>query len=250
MNWKELMGYVSTAALLLPVLLIAILRLHRFKCFLALGIYYLLSFCYNLMSESYIHVGADFKRIFGIGNNLLELPLMFTFLAYFSNSPVLSKRIRFSVLLFIAFELIITLIYGYNKNAITIIMAPGLTLILLFSTWFTLRQIKITIIQGKATGKALMISSLLFAYGCYVLIYVLYYLLKTDDISEVFIMYFIAATLSALFLSAGMMIESKRIKKLEELKITRRELSVIYGQDPLKAASSKKAAAFENEQWN
>jgi hypothetical protein len=245
MNWKELMGYVSTAALLLPVLLIAILRLHRFKCFLALGIYYLLSFSYNLMSESYIHVGADFRRVFGIANNLLELPLMFTFLAYFSASPKLSKRIRFSVLVFVVFELIVTLIYGYNKEAITIIMAPGLTLILLFSIWFSLRQIKITIIQGKATGKALMISSLLFAYGCYTLIYILYYLVKSQEVSEIFTMYFVAATLSALILSIGMMIEKKRIKKLEELKITRRELSMIYGK-----SSSMTTTSIEEEQWN
>src|SRR5574338_852502 len=184
MNWKEIMGLISTVALLLPVVLIFALRLYRFKCFLALAIYYFLSFSYNLISENYIPVNAEFQRIFGITNNLLEFPLMFTFMAYFSFSAKLAKRIRYSVLIFLLFEIVIMAIFGYNKEAMTIIMAPGLSLLLFFSIWFSLRQIKVTIIQGKAIGKALMISSMLFAYGCYMLIYVFFYIVKSEEVTD------------------------------------------------------------------
>jgi hypothetical protein len=245
MNWKEMMGLISTITILLPIFIIAFLRLHRFKCFLALGIYYVLAFCSNLISEGYINVGADFKRIFSIAINMLDAPLMLIFLAYFSSSLILSKRIRLFVLFFIAFELLITFIYGYNKNSITIIMAPGLVMILGISAWFFLRQIKITILHQKATGKVLMISSMLFAYGCYALIYVMYYLVESNDVSDIFLMYFIAGTLSALILSAGMMIENKRIRKLEELKITRKELHSMYGE-----SHAKMTVELEKEQWN
>lgn len=250
MNWKDTMGIISSVALLTPVIVIFALRLQRFKCFLALAIYYLLAFSYNLMTESFITVNPDFKRFFGITNNLLELPLIFTFMAYFSSSPTLAKRIRHFVLAFVVFEVITTLVYGYNKEAMVIIMAPGLSLILFFTIWFSLRQIRITIMQGKATGKAVMISSMLFAYSCYVLIYILYYLLKSQEVSDIFTMYFIAATLSALILSAGMLIENKRIKKLEELKITRKELNMVYGQTTGEKPVPVKMAMIEREQWN
>ena len=250
MNWKEMMGLVSTVTILLPIFIIAFFRLHRFKCFLALGVYYVLAFCSNLITEGYINVAPEFKRIFGITNNMLDAPLMLIFLAYFSTSAFLSKRIRYSVLIFLAFELVISVIYGYNKNAITIILAPGLALILCISVWFFLRQIKITILHQKATGKVLMISSLLFAYGCYAIIYVMYYLIETKDVSDVFVMYFIAGTLSALILSAGMIIENKRLRKLEELKIARKELNSIYGNISSKKNVSPEHFLWGNEQSN
>lgn len=247
MNWKEIMGLVSTITVVLPILIIAFLRLHRFKCFLALGVYYIVNFLSNVITQNYIPAGESFKKFFGVTDNLLDVPLILSFLVYFSPSSFLSKRMRYSVFVFLAFEVIVTLIYGYNRNAITIIMGPGLALIFGICTWFFLRQVKIAVMYQKATGKVLMISALLFAYGCYVLIYIMYYLLETNAVSDVFLIYFIAGALSSLTLSAGMIIENKRIKKLEELKITRKELNAIYsGSSPEK----KSLSGIEKEQWN
>ena len=238
MNWKEMMGFVSTIILLVPVLIIALLRLNRFKCFLAAGIYYLFGFCNSFLKEGYINTPKEFNKIFEITYNLLDMPLMFIFLAYFSTSANLGKRIRISVLAFLTFELGIILIFGYTKEALTIIMAPGLAAVLFFSAIFFVRQIKITIQHQRATGKALMLSSLLFAYGCYALIYIMYYIIKTRDVTDVFVMYFIVTTLSALILSAGMVVENKRIKKLEELKQVRKELNSLYKEAPVKTITS------------
>lgn len=245
-----MMGLISTISILLPILIIAFLRLHRFKCFLALGLYYIIGFLSNLITENYIPASIDFKTYFGVTINLLDAPLMLIFLAYFSSSSSLSKRIRQSILVFLAFELIIILIYGYNKIAVTIIMAPDLALIFGISAWFFLRQIKISVMYQKAIGKVLMISSLLFAYGCYVLIYIMYYLVKTKAVSDVFVMYFLAGTLSAITLSVGMIIENKWIRKLEELKIARKELNMIYKDSGTKSAGSGKTSLIEKEQWN
>ncbi|HWC55183.1 MAG TPA: hypothetical protein VG676_16475 [Chitinophagaceae bacterium] len=250
MNWKETMGIISTVALLLPVILIFALRLYRSQCFLALAIYYFLNLCFNLMSENYIVVNADFKKIFGITNNLLEFPLMFIFITYFNYSATLARRIRYSVLIFLFFEIAVTAIFGYNKSAMTIIMAPGLSLLLFFSAWFSLRQIKITITQGKGIGKALMITALLFAYGCYMLIYVFYYIVKSEEVADIFTMYFIAATFSSLILSIGIFIENKRIKKLEELKQIRRELNMVYDKSQPVTTVSLDPSIIEKEIWN
>ncbi len=250
MNWKDIMGLISTIALILPVVLIFTLRLHRFKCFLALAVYYLLSFNYNLMSENYIPVSEGFRKFFGITNNLLELPLMLTFMAYFSFSSALAKKIRYSVLVFLGFEIVVTIFFGYNKEAMTIIMAPGLSLLLFCSIWFSLRQIKITITQGKATGKALMITSMLFAYGFYMLIYILYYVVKSEEVADIFTMYFIAATLSALILSVGILIENKRIRKLGELKLTRKELNMVYDKSQPVTTVSLDPSVMEKDIWD
>ena len=250
MNWKEMMGFISTIIFIVPVFIIVLLRLNRFKCFLALGIYYLLGFCNNLMKEGYIPAAKEFSQTFEITYNFLDMPLMFIFLAYFSKSLNLAKRIRIAVLTFLAFEFAVALIFGYNKNALTIIMAPGLVVVLFFSTLFFLRQIRIAIQHHRATGKALMLSSLLFAYGCYALIYVMYYIAKTEDVTDIFVMYFVVTVLSALILSVGMIIENKRIRKLEELKLVRKELSMLYGDPTAKKIVIPDPFFLENDHLN
>lgn len=250
MNWKEMMGFISTIVFLVPVLIIVLLRLNRFKCFLAAGIYYLLGFCNSILKEGYLHTPTEFNKIFEITYNFLDMPLMFIFLAYFSTSVNLGKRIRISVLAFLAFEVAVALIFGYNKEALTIILAPGLIAVLFFSALFFIRQIKIAIQHQKATGKALMLSSLLFAYGCYSLIYIMYYVIRTKDVSDVFVMYFIVTTLSALILSVGMVVESKRIKKLKELKLVRKELNMLYGNTETSRKTSGELFTWNNDVLN
>ena len=62
--------------------------------------------------------------------------------------------------------------------------------------------------------------------------------MKTEYVTDVFVMYFIVTTLSALILTVGMVVENKRIRKLKELKLVRKELSMVYGD----ATSSKKVS--------
>lgn len=242
MNLQELMGFIFTITLIFPIIIIISLRLYRFKSFLALGIYYLLGFCDDLMLQGYIQVSADFRRIYAVTNTLLDIPLLLTFLSYFSPASIISKRMKSLILVFIAFEILVTTIVGFDRNGLTIIIAPELAIILFFCGWFFIRHIKIAIAHGKAIGKAVMTASLLFAFGCYTLMYIMYYILKTQNTTDVFIIYLISSSLSVIAMSAGLLIENKRIKKLEELKITRKELKDIYSTSNMKKKLSGKSA--------
>jgi hypothetical protein len=138
---------------------------------------------------------------------------------------------KYLSLAFIIFEIIVTASIGYNKDALTIIIGPGLAIILFFSVLFFIRQIKIAITFWKGIGKALMISSFLFVFGCYSFIYVMHYIVRTPATSDVYIMYLISSMLSGILVFAGMIIESKRIRKLQELLVTRHELNLIYKKE-------------------
>ncbi|MBK5272484.1 MAG: hypothetical protein JJE22_15895 [Bacteroidia bacterium] len=110
----------------------------------------------------------------------------------------------------------------------------------------------------KASGKAIMTSALLFAYGCYSIIYLLYYVFKTHiengvlkqkELDVTVLIYFVVTTLSTVLMCAGLIIERKRIQKLNELKQTRKELSIIY-QDASHIPVRTVALDFDREQWN
>ena len=85
-----------------------------------------------------------------------------------------------------------------------------------------------TINNKKAIGKAIILSSFLFVIGCYGIIYIMHFILRTPETTDVYIMYLISSSVSAVVLSVGLIIENKRIQKLKELLVTRQELRMIY----------------------
>lgn len=227
------MGYISTVALTLPVALILSLKLYKNKYLAVLMVYYFSTLIYNLMTEKIIELPAEYVKGFGIINNLLDIPLALLYMLYFAKTEAFRKKIHITILAFSAFEILAIIFFGFTKNAITIIMGPGVLLTVTFSFIFFIDQIKDVIQFGKAPGKALMSASTLFLYGCFFIIYLFWYVMRTKDIENSFLVYFFVITLSSLLMSIGIFTEKKRFKMLEELDTTRKELSLLYPNEKI-----------------
>lgn len=244
------MGLISTIALFLPVVLILALRLGAHRTFPALVFYYLIVGAYNLMTEGFVWAGADTVRYWSICNNLLDAPLMLTFLTYFSPSPSFTKKMRITIAALIGFEITVLLLKGFNTGAITITLGPALLTVFIFSGIFFVRLAKIAITRHKGTGKAIMAAALLFAYGCYTIIYLMYYVFKTPYVSDTFLIYFLVATLSSLLMCTGILLEKRRVRHLNELLQMRKELNALYREEPKKTAPLRTAMLdFDKDQW-
>lgn len=231
MTWNSIMGLLSSIALFAPIAVIVVLRLSTYKTFPALLIYYIITFFYNIFTEDYMHIDPQIVYYFGLVNNLLDAPLMMTFLLYFAPSTNFARRIKFLIIAFLVFEAIILTVFGLNIYAITIILGPGLALTAIVCAVVFVRQTKIAIINIKALGRSMVAAALCFVYGCYGLIYALFYLNSSPNVEDTFLIYYWASLISASLLSAGLIVECKRISKLHELKKTRKELSSIYSAD-------------------
>jgi hypothetical protein len=250
MTWNSTMGLISSVALFLPVFLIVYLKLGRYKTFPALLFYYSTVCIYNVLSLGYIDIDPRLIRYWGLTNNLLDGPLMMTFLIYFSTSAAFTKRMKTIIAAYIAFEAIVLAFGGLNVQSITIILGPGILITTAFCIIFFSRQTKITIVHRKATGKALIAASLLFAYGCFAILYLMYYIIKVQQVDDTILIYFLVATISSIVISAGIFLERKRIRLLNELKITRRELSDIYATEKKPVSLTKPVMLdFDREQW-
>ncbi|MBK9569982.1 MAG: hypothetical protein IPO53_08680 [Chitinophagaceae bacterium] len=250
MTWNSIMGFVSSFALFLPIIFILAFHFGRYSSFPVLLFYYSIVLVYNLMTEGYIKVNPDVVYYWGLSNNLLDVPLMLTFLTYFTTSAEFTRRLKITIGVFLLFEAILIFIRGFNVNTLTIILGPGLLIVFGICLFLFIRQTKITILHRKASGKALIATSLLFAYGCYAIIYLIYYVFKTPHVADTFLLYFWVVTFSSLLMCAGIIFERKRVLKLYEVKNTRKELSVIY-KDTKKAAPVRAAMLdFDKEHWN
>jgi ABC-type Fe3+-siderophore transport system permease subunit len=83
-------------------------------------------------------------------------------------------------------------------------------------------------VQGKGIGKTLMITSILFAYGSYFIVYVFTYIQKTSARKDVFIIYYLTSIIFSAVMSAGLIWIKKRLRDIKEVQTTRRELNVFF----------------------
>jgi len=186
----------------------------------------------------------------GVINNLIDPILMLSFLTYFSTSAAFTKRMKIVICFFVAPELIPHLLFGFNLKAVTIPLGTGLMAVFCFCLFFFICQTKITIMHQKAIGKALIVAALLFAYGCFTIIYLMLYVFKPLYIADTLLVYYLVTTFSSLLACAGIIIERKRVQKLNELKLTRKKLSIVYKETETAAPLKAAILDFDKEQWS
>lgn len=253
MTLFNLMGLISTVALSLPIVVLLTTKLAWYRSFPALFFYYLFVLSYNLVLLGYFKIDGNFRYYHGVVNNLLDTPLMLSFLLYFSKTLAFRKKLLIAILGFVVFEIIIITMYGFNAKATTIILAPGLIITLVISLLFFMHQVKIAVVYHKATGKAIMVASLLFAYVGYCFVYSVFYLIQPAFKDDAHLVFFLITIFSSIALSAGIFLERKRVHQLLELQTTREELKAIYGEQQVKKRANPFEAAalnFDKEQWN
>jgi hypothetical protein len=253
MTLFNLMGLISTIALSLPIIALLTTKLAWYRSFPALFFYYLFILSYNLLLLGYFKIDGNFRYYLGMISNLLDTPLMLSFLLYFSKTLAFRKKLITAVLGFIGFEILVVVFYGFTTKATTIILAPGLLITLVISLLFFIHQVKIAVVYHKAIGKAIMAASLLFAYVGYCFVYAVFYIIQPVFKNDAHLVFFLITIFSSIALFAGIILERKRVLQLLELKTTREELKAIYGEQQVKKRANPFEAAalnFDKEQWN
>jgi hypothetical protein len=238
MNWHHAIGILSTIALFVPACVIVATKLIRYKQYLPLFIWCVLAFGFNLMTEHLVDVPKTTERYYGIIINLTDMPLILAFLIFQVASSFQIKTMKIMLAVFIVFEIILITLFGITVKTITLTMGPGLLIVFGYSLLYFVYTVKRSFIHNKFIGKAVIASSLSFAYGCFIIIYVLHYLIQLPDIPNLFLIYYFITIIYCGILSVGLYIESKRKKKLYELLITRRELMRFFS-DAKKPANPK-----------
>lgn len=228
MNWNTVLGVMSTIAFLIPVAVILTRRLYKCTSLFILLVYYALQFTYNLMTQDLIKVSDGLKRTTGIVFNYFDAPLMLLVLLFFCNTPAKRKFLKITWAAIVLFEIITIVIKGITISSNVYILAIDLIIILTYSFAFFLTQIKLAFRNIKKMGRTLMTVAILFSYVTYCFIYLVYYVQRTNAVSDVYLLFFISSIVSCIIMAIGLIYVSKRLKDLEDLKVTRKELQLFF----------------------
>jgi hypothetical protein len=221
-------GIIASFVLLLPVFIILYCKLYKHISLLSLLFYYLFTGVYNLAGEGIISLNNELRRTLGIVNNYLDVPLMLIVLLLFCTSKRKQNTIYISLAGFVLFEIFVGILFQFKRESLTYILGPGILLIFSYSLILFAQHVKVSIEKNKGFGKTFMVTSILFAYGCYTIIYYFYYIQKTKDVSDVFLIYYIVSIVSSLLMAAGLILIYKKSKQIKEIQTTRKELAVFF----------------------
>jgi len=221
-------GIIASFSVMIPVFIIAFGKLYKNISLLSLLLYYLTTGLYNLAGEGIIPINNELRKNFGIINNYLDVPLMLIVLLLFCTSKRKQNAIYISLAGFLLFEIFVGIFFQFKRESLTYILGPGILMIFSYALIFFAQHAKISIEKNKGFGKTFMITSIVFAYGCYIMIYYFYYIQKTSYVNDVFLIYYIASLVSSLLMIYGLILIYKKSKQIEEVQITRKELADFF----------------------
>jgi hypothetical protein len=227
LSWENILSISSNVLLLLTVTLLLVNYKEGKYAFAALAFYFLQIIIINLMSIGYLPASKKVAFYGGIWNNLLDAPLMLIGLLYFAENKATKKIILYLLGAFVVFECIVYAFTGLGMKMLTIIIGPGLLLVLCICGYFFLTHVKSSFKRSKDTGKAFITGSLLFAYTCFNFIYLLYYVLDNKNKGDLYKIYHLTYIIVAICISIGLVIimKEKKKKPIPESKVKQDDLN-------------------------
>lgn len=226
-HWETILGISSIILLFLPVTLLLINFKEGRMSFLALIIYFSQIIIINLISTGIVKVPTGVNRTLGIINNLLDAPLMLIGLRYFTLQPGLRKLLQHLAAGFMLFELVVILFKGFNTKILTIIIGPDLLICTGFCCYFFFQHVKSSFSRRKDMGKAFMSGALLFAYACFNFMYIVHYVLRDPNFTDILKIYHLTHIITAITISIGLLIimRDKKRKPIIQPKIKQEEIN-------------------------
>jgi NADH:ubiquinone oxidoreductase subunit K len=230
MSWNAILGIACIVSFSFPVAVIIANRYYTHRSLFALLVYYSMVLLDNIFAEGIIHVSSLVSSNVSILDNYLDVPLMMTALLFFCPGKQKQKSIRILTYAFLVYEIVIAVSFGFSKQSVTYVIGPGICLVLIYTTYLFVRQVKFSIYHSKNHGRMIMLTAILFAYATYALIYFFHYIQKTPYKADVQMLYYITCIVSCVLMAIGLQLMRRRMKELKSLRVTRKELAVFFGQ--------------------
>lgn len=221
---NNLLSVASIICFSLPILVVVYYRLYRHLSVVALVLYCGLKLFHSSMGDVTLPAQnlADSSELFF---RFLELPLLLSALLLFCSAGRQQEGMQALVLLFVIYEIFVLLFVDYSPLVGLYIALPGMVLVVLHSTFLFQQQLRFTLAHKKNGGRLMILGAISLSSGSYLAGIILG---KSNDTFLHTLNIFIL-NLSAVIIGFGLYILRHRIKGLQDLKVTRREMEMLFG---------------------
>ena len=204
-QFYSIVTVIAIVAYFIPILIVAIKRVHKHKRILLFAIYWMIGGLVNMVD---FIPGLDKPSLekFSVIYNILDFPMILTFIAISSGSSSLKKFLKVSIPAFLVVEILNAFVNGLKYDSLKYTMGVGLLLVLVALMWEITCYLKR--IEHSNLEKALLfiLAALLFEYGSYIVVYVFdFFVISTNDIDN-FLIYYISSIIAIAIACIGFLL--------------------------------------------
>jgi hypothetical protein len=214
------LNLLTPILLLLPILSILLRKELRTKTLIPLAMMFAIFMGISLLNDDLIGQFPQVKTALVIAGFLLMGPLTLMSMEFFRKDSTLGPRFRralwVTLLMFVLAGSGMLIGQGLDTLTGFMVVGTGIILVMLFYLPLFYHQIRVTIQKRSETGKAFMISAVVFSFGSYLLVYLMNILLQDKvKLSDSFLLFHVVILLFSLLFSVGCMLYKPPVKNPE-----------------------------------
>ena len=248
MTLDYILNLLVTIALIAPISIILSSRLLKKKTFIFLAIYYFSTFAFNLLVLGFIKASSTVINNSAIINNLLDGPLMLSFMLLLVPKNREKRVLTGLILCLLIYNSTVLAVTGFTNTTIQICLGPSLIICFIFSLRYFLYYTKTNLRRPgtNVNGKALISGALVAMYAAYIFVFLIFYVLQTNSIVEAYIIYCLITIFSVGCMSIGLYREIQRLRRIDEVQTTRKELAVLYEEEKNNPNRKKRTRSLDD----
>jgi len=198
----QVLSIAAVASYFIPALLVLLKALWRDPFFLLFAGYWAFGGLINI-ADVIPGVSRQTLRLVSISYNMLDIPIILALLYYTSTSIMVKRYTATALYAVIIFEVLATLLNGFNYETIKYTLGAGITIVLTVIIWEIIRYLQKIEHSNRQTAKIFIYAALLFEYGTFIVIYIFDYIIVNDSNKDSYLIYYASTLVAILIASCG-----------------------------------------------
>lgn len=200
----RLVTIISIIGCFVPFAILILKKLWKENLYILICGYWLLNGLININSLFNFSVNGKLEDYITLTANSLDIPIVLG-IFYLASSGTRRVALKKTLLLFIAFEVIITFIKGFNYTSSTIIVGAGLVIVLVYGVLGIMTYLSKVEHTPAENVMVFVYSSFLFFYGTFTIIYIFSYLTDIGNDNDNFFLYYVELFVAAIPATYGLL---------------------------------------------
>ncbi len=198
----EIVSVLAIVAYFVPLAIVLLKKMWQVTPFLLFALYWVVGGLVNL--TDYAGFSSRTSEIITVVYNILDMPVVMFILHKTTSSPGVRKVTGVAVPVFLAAEIVNSIIRGLNYEAIKYTLAVGLLLVLVLIVWEIILYLQKIEHTGRERGLLFIYAALLFEYGTYIIIYIFdYYLQHISSTVDNYLVYYVSSLIAIVIATCG-----------------------------------------------
>lgn len=221
---------ISALIVLIPVAIIFVKQKGNNKYFLSLAAANVMFFISTFLLNKFVALPATASNLISTFANVLQAPLTLMFLLYFTDNKKMEKAIRYSLIAVLGISAIAISFSTLNAELTFNLMALGIAPVFIIGSVLFIQHVKTSVYENKGSNSAFMLSSIVFAYGSYLLLLTLHFISPEKHATDLRSLFGLITIISTAFVSISILLMDMKAAAEETPAVEAKKENVAFAQ--------------------